>query len=210
MLHRYGVFMRCVLSCVAALGCAAPAALQAQDLRDGDAAPRATVDRVAQAFVAACVLTEGELTPAIDWAVNAGYLPVDTLVVDVRPLLGGQAGTVLSMPDVTAPVLLAVTADRGCTVWAERLSGPALRGAFQQAVDQLVRRGARVQPMLDRTVERAGAWRQHLQLRYRRAGGSHDHAIGAVTTLTPAPAQQALHLSPVRLEPDPNGPAVSR
>ena len=202
--------MHCALSCVAALGCAAPAALQAQDLRDGDAAPRATVDRVAQAFVAACVLTEGELTPAIDWAVNAGYLPVDTLAVDVRPLLGGQAGTVLSMPDVTAPVLLAVTADRGCTVWAERLSGPALRGAFQQAVDQLVRRGARVQPMLDRTVERAGAWRQHLQLRYRRAGGSHDHAIGAVTTLTPAPAQQALHLSPVRLEPDPDGPAVSR
>ena len=212
MLHRTGFFMRCALSCVAALGCAAPAALQAQDLRDGDgdAAPRATVDRVAQAFVEACVLTEGELTPAIDWAVNAGYLPVDMLAVDVRPLLGGQAGTVLAMPDVTAPVLLAVTADRGCTVWAERLPGPALRSAFQQAVDRLVRRGVRVQPMLDRTVERAGAWRQHLQLRYRRAGGSHDYAIGAVTTLTPTPAQQALHLSPVRLEHDPGGPAVSR
>jgi hypothetical protein len=206
MLQRHRLHAALCAACFAA---AAPA-LRAQEPHDGDAAIRSATERVVQAFVEGCVLTEGELTPAIDWAVNAGWLPVDMLAVDVRPLLGGQAGTVLAMPDTAAPVLLAVTADRGCTVWAERLPGPALRSAFQQSVAQLARRGGRVQPMLDRTVERAGAWRQHLQLRYRRAGGSHDHAIGAVTTLTPAPAQQALHLSPAPRHADPESPAVGR
>lgn len=184
---------------------AAPAAAQPAD-GDGVATP----EQVAQAFVDGCLLTEGELTPAVDWAINAGWLPADASAVDVRPLLGGQAGTVLAMPGTAHGVLLAVTADRGCTVWAERLPGPALRAAFQLALAQLARRGARLQPVLDRSVERAGAWRQHLQLRYRRVGGSLDLAVGAVTTLTPAPAQQALHLSPAARHVDPEPPAVTR
>jgi len=130
MLHRHRLHAALHAALCAACFAAAAPALRAQETHDGDAAIRSATERVVQAFIEGCVLTEGELTPAIDWAVNAGWLPVDMLAVDVRPLLGGQAGTVLAMPDTAAPVLLAVTADRGCTVWAERLPGPALRSAF--------------------------------------------------------------------------------
>lgn len=198
-----------VVAAACALGTPAVAQFEAPTLPD-DQAARAAPEEVAQAFVDGCIVTEGALTPAVDWAINAGWMPVDASAVDVRPLLGSQPGTVLAMPGTAHGVLLAVTADGGCTVWAERLPGPALRAAFQQALAQLARRGGRLQPVLDRSVERAGAWRQHLQLRYRRVGGSVEHAVGAVTTLTPAPAQQALHLSPAPRHVDPEPPAVTR
>jgi hypothetical protein len=200
VLHRRGLTQTAdmhhtVLLMLALLATALPPHVDAQESPDADR-PHTAAERIAQAFVEGCVLTEGEMTPAVDWAVNAGFLPVDTLAVDVRPLLAGQAGTVLAMPDTAAPVLLAVTADRGCTLWAERLPGPPLRSAFVKAVARLAAGGARVQPLLERTVERAGALREQLQMRYRRVGGSKEFAIGAVTTTSAAPAQQALHLSP--------------
>jgi hypothetical protein len=46
-------------------------------------------------------------------------------------------------------------------------------------------------------VERGGAWRMQLQMRYRRVGGSQDFGVGTVTTLTTAPAAQALNLAPM-------------
>jgi len=200
-------------STVAALIVAVCGATQGQDLRSADEAARPNAEAVVRVFVDACVIPEGELTAAVDWAINHGFSPADQTAIDVRPLLGGQPGNVFAMPDSAAPVLLAVTTDRRCTVWVERMSGPSLRRAFQQAAAQLVTRGARVQPMFDRTIERAGAWRQHLQVRYRRVGGSQDFGIGVVTTVVAAAGSQALHFAPVPATPpatDADAPAVMR
>jgi hypothetical protein len=46
-------------------------------------------------------------------------------------------------------------------------------------------------------VERGGAWRMQLQMRYRRAGGAQDFGVGTVTTLTAQPAAQVLHAAPI-------------
>lgn len=200
-------------ACVALAMIAAGAGASAQDQRSPDEPSRPTAEAVVRVFIDACVLPEGELIAAVDWAINHGFSPADPTAIDVRPLLGGQPGNVLAMPDTAAPVLLAVTTDRRCTVWVERMSGPSLRRAFQQAAAQLATRGARVQPMLDRTIERAGAWRQHLQLRYRRVGGSQDFGIGVVTTVVAAAGSQALHFAPAPPTPaatDADAPAVMR
>jgi len=199
-------------STIAALVVAVCGATQGQEARSPDEPTRPSAEAVVRAFVEACVMPEGELTAAVDWAINHGFSPADQ-AIDVRPLLGGQPGNVFTMPDTSAPVLLAVTTDRRCTVWAERMSGPSLRRAFQQATAQLATRGARVQPMVDRTIERAGAWRQHLQLRYRRVGGSHDFGIAAVTTVAATAGSQALHFAPAPPTPpatEADGPGVTR
>lgn len=181
----------------ALLGLCASAAL-CQDLpRAPSDAPHATPDAIVRIFVDACVLGEGEMTPAIDRGISQGMNPRDATLAEVRPLLDGQQGTVLAMPDVAAPVLLAITPARRCTVWAERANGPALRNAFQRALAPLEQRGFRVKPMFDRTLERAGAWRQHVQMSVRRSGGAQDFALGAVTTLGSEPASQALQFGPL-------------
>jgi hypothetical protein len=198
---------------IAALAMVACTAALAQDVRGADEASRPAPDAIVRVFIEACVIPEGELTAAVDWAVNHGFSPADQSVVDVRPLLGGQAGNVFTMPDTSAPVLLAVTNERRCTVWAERVSGPSLRRAFQQAAAQLATRGARVSTMFDRTIERGGAWRQHLQVRYRRVGGTQDFGIGVVTTVVAAAGSQALHFAPAPPTPpatDADAPAVTR
>lgn len=205
--------MKLWFASVAVFAMAAGTASNAQNPRSLDDPALPAAEAVVRVFIDACVLPEGELTAAVDWAINHGFSPADMLAGDVRPLLGGQAGNVLAMPDTVAPVLLAVTVDRRCTVWAERISGPSLRRAFQQAAAQLATRGARVQPMLDRTIERAGAWRQHLQVRYRRVGGAQDFGIGVVTTVTATAGSQALHFAPAPPNPpatDADGPAVVR
>ena len=168
---------------IAMLAAAAWTASTSQDVRSSDelAKPVCRIDR-------AC-FRRGVRDPRRRADCSSGlgcqqrFLAGRSSGVDVRPLLGGQPGNVFAMPDAAAPVLLAVTTDRRCAVWAERMSGPSLRRAFQQATAQLATRGARVQTVLDHTVERAGAWRQHLQIRYRRVGGSQDFGIGAVTTV---------------------------
>lgn len=187
-----------VIPCAAALLALCTFAAFAQDLplARGEA-PSATPDAIVALFIEACVLTEGAMTPAIDRGISRGLNPRDSTLAELRPLLDGQPGTVLAMADVAAPVLLAITPTRRCTVWAEQADGPALRNAFQRALPALASRGIRVQPMFDRTVERAGAWRQQLQLSARRAGGAQDFGLGAVTTLGGTPGSQALQFGPL-------------
>jgi hypothetical protein len=194
---------RCALALV--LGaCALPAAAQnpfieaaranAAAVPPAPAAPAAVV----QAFVAGCIAHDGESMKTVDWAINQGFEWVDAQVGPGATLLSGQPGTVLAMPGSAGQVLLAIDFDRRCTVWSERSDGPALRAEFSKAMSALAARGARVQPSLERSVERGGAWRLQLQLRLRRSEGAPEFDVGAVTTLTAQPAPQVLSVAPAR------------
>jgi hypothetical protein len=152
---------------------------------------------IARAFTDGCVAHEGDSMKTVDWAINQGYEWVDAHSGAGAALLSGQPGTVLAMPGSAATVLLAIDLDKRCTVWAERGDGPALRAEFVKAMNALAAKGARLQPLQERTVERGGAWRMQLQMRYRRTGGSQDWGVGAVTTLTPQPAAQVLSAAPI-------------
>lgn len=182
-----------------------PVAAQLVPLAGEAPRPGPAPDAVARVFVEACVLTEGDQTAAVDWAVSNGFDPLDVLSPNVEPLLAGKPGTALAMPG--QPVWLVTATGGPCTVWAERTAGPALHMAFQQAVSQLVGKGAKAEMTLERTIERAGAWRRQVQWRYRRVGGSHDYGLGAVTTLGEQPGAQALHLErlPPSVQRDPDG-----
>jgi len=151
---------------------------------------------IVRVFIEGCIAFEGESTAIVDWALGQGFEPVEARDGPGATLLSGRPGTVLAMPGGAAPVLLAVDVDKRCTVWAERAEGPAVRTEFSKAIGVLAGKGARVQPAPARTVERAGAWRQHWQVRYRAAGGTLDFAIGSVTTLAAAPTVQGLGLAP--------------
>jgi hypothetical protein len=152
---------------------------------------------IARAFADGCMAHEGDSMKTVDWAINQGYEWVDARSGAGASLLSGQPGTVLAMPGSASQVLLAIDLDRRCTVWAERADGPALRVEFVKAMNALAAKGARLQPMQVRTVERGGAWRMQLQMRWRRAGGSQDWGVGAVTTLTSQPAAQVLSVAPI-------------
>jgi hypothetical protein len=154
----------------------------------------ATIVRV---FIDACVAHEGESMKTVDWAINQGFEAVDAHGSAGATLLSGRPGTVLALPDSARPVLLAIDFEKRCTVWAERGDGPAVRAEFVKAMNALAANGARVQTVQERTVERGGAWRLQLQMRYRRVGGSQDFGVGAVTTLAAQPAAQALSLAPM-------------
>jgi len=162
---------------------------------------------IVRAFVEGCVVNEGDPVTATDWALNEGFLPIDPLSDEPQQLLNGQPGTVLSMPGSAGQVLMAVAADRRCTVWTERALGPGVRNALRQSMADLAAKGAQVQPLVDRSIERAGAWRQYEQMRYRRVGGSQDFAVASVTTLTSRPGAQALNFGPYAAAParDPDG-----
>jgi hypothetical protein len=96
-------------------------------------------------------------------------------------------------------------------VWSERALGPGVRNALRQSMADLAAKGAQVQPLVDRSIERAGAWRQFEQMRYRRVGGAQDFAVASVTTLTSRPGVQALNFGPLAASPsstpgrDPDG-----
>ncbi|HET7867217.1 MAG TPA: hypothetical protein VFL86_22675 [Burkholderiaceae bacterium] len=162
---------------------------------------------IVRAFVEGCVVNEGDPVTATDWALNEGFLPIDPLSDEPKQLLNGQPGTVLSMPGSGGQVLMAVAADRRCTVWTERALGPGVRNALRQSMADLAAKGAQVQPLVDRSIERAGAWRQYEQMRYRRVGGAQDFAVASVTTLTSRPGVQALNFGPYAAGParDPDG-----
>ena len=162
---------------------------------------------IVRAFVEGCVVNEGDPVTATDWALNEGFQPIDPLRDEPQQLLNGQPGTVLSMPGSSGQVLMAVAADRRCTVWTERALGPGVRNALRQSMADLAAKGAQVQPLVDRSIERAGAWRQYEQMRYRRVGGSQDFAVASVTTLTSRPGVQALNFGPYAASParDPDG-----
>jgi hypothetical protein len=154
----------------------------------------ATIVRV---FIDGCVAHEGDSMKTVDWAINQGFEPDFEQGSAAQALLSGQPGTVLALPGSASPLLLAIDLDRRCTVWAERGDGPAVRAEFVKAMNALAAKGARVQPAQERTVERGGAWRLQLQIRYRRVGGAQDFGVGAVTTLAAPPAAQALSLAPL-------------
>jgi hypothetical protein len=151
---------------------------------------------IVKAFVDGCVANEGDPVAATDWALAQGFLPIDPSNDAPLQLLNGQPGTVLTMPGTAGKVLMAVGADRRCTLWTEQALGPGVRNALRQAMSELQAKGAQVQTVVDRAVERAGAWRQHEQMRYRRVGGSQDFAVASVTTLTSRLAVQALNFGP--------------
>lgn len=156
--------------------------------------------QVVQAFVEACVDHGGEVAPAVDWALNHGFEPLDPEGrdgSDGHALLGGRPGVVFATPDAATRVLLAVTQDNNCTVWAERAAGTSTQDAFVQATEALAARGAQVRRETDRMLERAGAWRRQLEYRLSLVPGNRDYRLGAVTTMTESPAAQALRLAPV-------------
>ncbi len=169
---------------------AVPQAIRTPDIRS---APEPA--DIVKVFVNGCVLTEGMPTAAVDWALSQGFNPQDPYAPDASPLLGGKPGTILAMGS-SSTVLLVAANDGSCTVWADRAPGPGVYFAFKQALGQLAAKGAKVQSTLDRNVERAGAWRRHVQVRYRRVGGSQDFGLGAVTTLGDQVGAQALRLEP--------------
>jgi len=191
---------------LAALWLAAATALAQSSEPATLAAP--TADDVARTFVSACVLNEGRGAAVTDWALVQGFQTVDPLHEHAAlPLLDGAPGHVLVMPGSGGAVLLAVAQGDRCVVWAERQPGPALRLALLRELAALAGQGARLQTEVDRNLERAGGWRNLLQWRYRRVGGTQELSLGAVTTLGDAPAAQALNLAPARPAPsrDPDG-----
>jgi len=156
-----------------------------------------------QAFIDGCVAHEGDATKTVDWAIAQGFEPVDAQAAVVATLLSGRPGTVLALPGSAGQALIAVDLEQRCTVWAERAEGPALRAAFVKALGVLVAQGARAQPLQERRIERAGAWRLQLQWRWRGAGGEKDLALGSVTTLGAQPAAQALSVGPITAAVEP-------
>jgi hypothetical protein len=165
----------------------------AAPLRSLWADPRA----VARLFREACIQTEGQAAAAVDWALAQGFSPVDPMRGSTDELLAGEPGTVLAAPGSDSRVLLVAAQGSRCTVWAEQLSGPGLRLAVVEVTGELTGKGARVQLQVERSIERAGAWRTQMQWRYRRVGGSQDFGIGSVTTLSAAPGTQALNFAPM-------------
>jgi hypothetical protein len=161
----------------------------------------ATPQGAARIFVQACVQTSAEEGAAVDWALGQGFEPVDPARGSMDGLLAGQPGSVLAAPGTRGQVLLAAATGRQCTVWAEQMPGPPVRTAMQEALGQLSSRGAKVQLGVDRNFERAGAWRNQLQWRYRAVGASGDLGIGAITTLGDAPGTQGLNVAPLPATP---------
>lgn len=163
-----------------------------------------TPQGVAHLFQQACIRTEAQTEGAVDWALTQGFEPLDVLMGSTHEMLEGQPGAVLAAPGSEGRVMLVVTTDRRCTVWAQRANGPALRIAVGESLGRLSAAGARLQLDLERNIERSGVWRRQQQWRYRATGGSREFGIGAVTTLTATPATQALNIAPLLpVAPDP-------
>ncbi|MCW7538226.1 hypothetical protein OOT46_10240 [Aquabacterium sp. A7-Y] len=175
----------------------------------GGATQLLAAEKVARTFVDGCVLTEGEMTGATDWALSAGFEPRDAMAPEAHTLLDGRSGSVFAMPEAGYKLYLVALTDGSCTVWAEGVAGPATHQEFQRAMGELSSKGAKVQKGVERNIDRGGAWRRQLQLRYRRAGGSQDLGLNAVTTLDEHPGVQAFHLARVPAAPasEPDGMA---
>lgn len=185
--------------------CAALLAVQASAQPGPEAGYWDQPRNVARAFVQGCLQTEGQPPAAVDWALSQGFEPLDPLRGNADELLSGQPGSVLVAPDSQGRVLLAVAEGQRCTLWVDKAAGPALKLAMAAVLAEQAAKGAKLSVEVDRAVESAGAWRNHLQWRYRAFGARGEYSIVAVTTLLPAPATQALNLSPAR----PLGPAFS-
>jgi hypothetical protein len=200
------------VAAAAVLSCTAVPAQNAfiEAAQGGASAPQPTVPAatVLRAFLDGCIAQGGDPVRTVDWAINQGGEPIDSSSGDGATLLSQRPGTVLSLPGGQGGLLLAIDFEQRCTVWAERGDGPALRAEFVRALNALAARGARVQPTLERSVERGGAWRLQLQMRLRPAGQAREVDVGAVTTLTAQPAPQVFHVAPAG--PPPAGAAAPR
>ncbi len=164
-----------------------------------------TPQGVANIFLQACLRGAAQGEAAVDWALTQGFEPVDSLGGTGYELLEGQPGNVLRAPGSEDRLLLVVTHDQRCTLWAQRISGPQLRLAVAEVMDRLGNSGARVTRDFERNIERSGAWRNQTQWRYRLPRGSNaEFGVSAVTTLGTAPATQALNMAPWQASaPDP-------
>ena len=188
-----------IIACAALLaGGAGPGRAQVNALPEEEPAGLAP-EAVARVFEQACVSTEGRPAAAIDWALSQGFEPVDPMRAS-EGLLDGKQGTVLVAPATEGRVLL-VAAEDQCSVWAERTPGPPLRLAMAALVGRLEGKGAKLQVVVNRSVERSGAWRNQAQWRYRAVGAGQDLGLGSVTTLNDGPGTQVLHLAPLPRPP---------
>jgi hypothetical protein len=175
-------------------------AAMAQD-DPGASSAWATPQGVARIFQQACVATNAEASAAVDWALGQGFEPTEATRGNMDGLLSGQPGSVLAAPGTKGRVLLAAATGRVCTVWVDQMPGPALRSAVIDALNTLAMRGARLQLGVDRNFERAGAWRNQMQWRYRAVGASGDLGLGAITTLGDGQGTQALNAAPLPATP---------
>ncbi len=187
----------------ASLMCAGAASAQGLVFPDD---PRSlfTPPAVANVFAQACLRTGAQAEGAIDWALTQGFEPLDALGGTGYELLEGQPGNVLRAPGAEDRLLLVVTHDQRCTVWAHSVSGPQLRLAVAEVMGRLSTGGARVTRDFERNIERGGAWRNQTQWRYRPVRANAEFGVSAVTTLGTAPATQALNMAPWQA---PVGPA---
>lgn len=145
-------------------------------------------------FEDACVRSGAQPGPAVDWALANGFEPVDPMRGDAGSLLEGEPGSVLAAPGAGGRVLLAA-ADSRCSLWAEHEEGPPLRQALAAMVGTLTAKGARAEVEVERSLDKAGAWRGQVQWRYRAVGAAEDLGVGAVTTLANGPGTQVLTVS---------------
>jgi hypothetical protein len=155
-----------------------------------------TPQGVAHIFLQACLRTGAQAEAAVDWALTQGFEPMDALGGTGYEMLEGKPGNVLIAPRSEGRVMLVVTHDQHCTVWAQRLSGPQLRLAMAETMDRLAAASARVTRDFERNIERSGAWRNQTQWRYRALRASPEFGVSAVTTLSNVPATQALNMAP--------------
>lgn len=192
-----GVPMKRAWAIVWLMGCGA---VQAQD-SPGPSSAWASPQGVARVFQQACVMTNAEEVAAVDWALAQGFEPADPMRGNMDGLLSGQPGSVLAAPGTRGRVLLAAAQGRVCTVWVDQVQGPALRAAVIDALATLTMKGAKLQLGVDRNFERAGAWRNQMQWRYRAVGASGDLGLGAITTLGDGQGTQALNAAPLPATP---------
>lgn len=148
---------------------------------------------VVMVFEHACVLAAGQAAASTAWGADNGFLPVEP--VHAANLLDGQPGRVMAGPASQGRLMLVVS-DRQCTVWAEQTAGPPLRVALTSLIEDLLARGDALQVTTDRSAERAGAWRNQLQWRYRSDSQTQEWNLGAVTTLGPMKGTQVLRFTP--------------
>jgi hypothetical protein len=195
------VIGRAIVAMLVALGAAAQAQNPFIEAQRESAAPLlpapAVPAAVVRAFIDGCLAHEGDAMKTVDWSINQGYEWFDAATGPGATLLAGRPGTVMSMPGSASRVLLAIDLDKRCTVWADRSEGPQVRAELVKALGALSARGVRVQAASERSVERAGAWRQQTQWLVRRGEGARAMALDAVTTLAAGPAAQVLSVAPV-------------
>ncbi len=153
---------------------------------------------VLQVFEQGCLAAAGTTSTVVDWALSQGFEPSDVRQsASDESLLSGRAGAVLVAPGSEGRVLLVAADDGRCSVWADQMAGPPLRLAMRGWLEGLAGRGATIEAQGDRNLQRAGAWRNQLQWRYRATGSSAELALGAITTLAASPGTQLLHLQPL-------------